>query len=190
MQSRPVCPLRKDHLVRLRHARRRRHGQRPAGAAVHLPLTRRRLHARSAKLATPTAQPAPATVVRAALLAMVRVRERTALDHLGAAVVGRSLCAPSRAGTSLPAAKYHEGSAAALAEVRRTVQRAGGGPDGAIAAGVLLRDIRASWLAQVGTAGRTGPGWAGYLAGGLDALAQLEPLVDDDEGRGARDLQD
>jgi len=31
--------LRQDHLVRLRHARRRRPGERAAPAAVHLPLT-------------------------------------------------------------------------------------------------------------------------------------------------------
>ncbi|HEY5516221.1 MAG TPA: hypothetical protein VIK12_08440, partial [Pengzhenrongella sp.] len=116
------------------------------------------------------------------------VRESTALDCLGAAAGGRSLCALSRAGTSMPAAKYHEGSAAALAEARRVVQRAGDGPDGATAVGVFLRDIRARWLTQVGTAGRTGPDWTGYLTGGLDALEQLEQLVDD-EGHGARDLQ-
>ena len=190
MQSRPVCPLRQDHLVRLRHARRRRHGQRPAGAAVHLPLTGRRLHAPSAPLATPTTRPAPATVARAGLLATVRVREGTALDQLGAVVGGRSLCSLSRTGTSMPTAKYHEGTAAALAEVRRAAQRAGDGPDDAIATGLLLRDIHARWLSQVGTAGRTGPAWTDYLTGGLDALAQLGPLVEEDEGRGARDRSD
>lgn len=189
MQSRPVCPLRKDHLVRLRHARRCRHGQRPAGAAVHLPLTGRR----TAPPPRRTARPATSAAPREALLAALRVRELAALDRVGAAAGGRSLCELARAGTSMPAAKYHEGSAAALAEARRMVQRGGDGPDGATAVRVSLRDIRARWQTQVGTAGRTGPGWTGYLTGGLDALEQLDQLVDrlvDDEGRGVHDRND
>lgn len=39
MQSCPLPPLRQGHLVRLRHARRCRDGERPPGTAVHLPLT-------------------------------------------------------------------------------------------------------------------------------------------------------
>ena len=39
MQPRPLLVLRKDHLVRLRPARRPGHGQRADHAAVRLPLT-------------------------------------------------------------------------------------------------------------------------------------------------------
>lgn len=39
MQSRPLFRLRQGHLVRLRHARRRRPRELPRGGAVHLPLT-------------------------------------------------------------------------------------------------------------------------------------------------------
>jgi hypothetical protein len=51
----------------------------------------------------------------------------------------------------------------------------------------VLREIRARWRADLGTPGRAGPSWAGYLTGGLDALDQL---LDDDEGHGAHDAQD
>lgn len=43
MQSRPLCALPQDHLDRLRDARRLRPGGRATGAAVHLPLTPRRV---------------------------------------------------------------------------------------------------------------------------------------------------
>jgi len=42
-----------------------------------------------------------------------------------------------------------------------------------------LLGVRAHWRGESGTAGRSGPDWAGYLAGGIDALDQLI----DDEGR-------
>src|SRR5659263_668706 len=42
VQSCPLRTLRKDHLEWLRHARRRRDGERSAGPAVHLPLIGRR----------------------------------------------------------------------------------------------------------------------------------------------------
>ncbi|WP_407343312.1 hypothetical protein [Pengzhenrongella phosphoraccumulans] len=149
---------------------------------MHLPLIGRR----SEPLTSP-APPETATTARLTLLAVLRVREGAALDQLGRAAGDQSLCALSRSGMAAPAAKYHEGSAAALAEARRAVQRAGDSPDGAGALAEVIRDIRGRWLAQVGSAGRTGPDWSGYLTGGLDALEQIDQLLDDENG-GVRDL--
>ncbi|WP_146192317.1 hypothetical protein [Cellulomonas sp. WB94] len=117
---------------------------------------------------------------REAIIESVRVREQVALEALGAATGGASLCSTPRAGTPVPAVKYHEGASSALAEARRAIRDVQEGPGAVLEARAVLREIRARWRAQRGTSGRTGPSWAGYLAGGLDALDQL---VDDDEGR-------
>jgi len=79
----------------------------------------------------------------------------------------------SREGAAVPAAKYYEGAAAALAEARRAVEAAVDGPDGAHAARAAFLDVRARWRTQSRTIGRTGEAWTGYLTGGLDALEQL-----------------
>ena len=129
----------------------------------------------------------PAQSPREALVATIRTRELAALQSLGVAAGGRALCSLSRAGTSVPAAKYHEGFAAALAEARRAVQ--GTSDKGSSAGRAAVLDIRARWREQADTAGRTGPDWTGYLTGGLDALEQLEPWIDD-EGRAAREPED
>ena len=47
-----------------------------------------------------------------------------------------------------------------------------------------LLDVRARWLAQSRTRGRTGPDWTCYLAGGLDGLEQM---LDNDGGLDALD---
>jgi hypothetical protein len=178
VQSCPLFALRQGHLVRLWHARRCRHGQRPAIAAVHLPLIGRR-HASRVRARDGQGE---ALTPRSLFVDAIRARERAALAELGAAVGGRSLCSLSREGTSVPSAKYHEGAGAALADVRRAVQATADGPDGVRSARAAVIEARARWRAQSETAGRTGPDWAGYLAGGLDALDQM---VADDEGRGA-----
>jgi len=122
---------------------------------------------------------------REALLESVCVREQVALAALAAATGGTSLCSLSRAGSPVPAVKYHEGAASALAEARRAVRNVPESPGAVRETRAALGAIRARWRAQSATPGRAGPGWAGYLAGGLDALDQL---VDDDEGR-ARDAE-
>jgi hypothetical protein len=80
--------------------------------------------------------------------------------------------------------KYYEGVAAALAEARRAIEALTNGPNGGQSARAALLDVRARWLAQSRTRGRTGPDWAGYLAGGLDALEQM---IDNDGGPDALD---
>src|ERR1035437_9332237 len=97
---------------------------------------------------------------------------------------GRSLCSISRQGAPVPAAKYHEGAAAALAEARRAIEALADGPDGGQSARAALLDVRARWQTQSRTRGRTGPDWTGYLAGGLDALEQM---IDNDGGPDALD---
>lgn len=142
-------PLRQDHLGRMRRARCQRHGRCPARAALHLQLSSLE-----------------------ALRASVRARESEALDRLAASTGGQSLCTRSRGGP-VPATKYYEGMASALAEVRRGIRRLPELPNDDGAALVVLGDIRARWSAQTRAPGRTGPSWTGYLAGGLDALNEL-----------------
>ena len=120
---------------------------------------------------------------REALLGSVRVREQVALASLGVATGGASLCSPSRAGTPVPAVKYHEGAVSALAEVRRALTARADDPGAALEPRTVLIQIRSRWRAQSCTPGRTGPAWAGYLAGGLDAL---DLLVNDGDGRAAQ----
>jgi len=116
---------------------------------------------------------------RQALIESFRARERAALEDLDAIGGGRSLCSISRQSAPVPAAKYHEGEAAALAEARRAIQALEDGPDCGQSARASLLDVRARWLAQSRTRGRTGPDWTDYLAGGLDALKQM---IDNDGG--------
>lgn len=146
---------------------------------MHLPLIGRR---RTPQVPT-RAEPDGSSTGREVLTESLRAREGVALANLGAAAGGESLCALSRGGVSVPAAKYHEGAACALAEARRAVQAA----DGTLAARTALLDVLARWRAQSVTAGRTGPGWTSYLTGGLDALEQV---VDGDAGPDGRDARD
>ena len=119
---------------------------------------------------------------REALSASIRARESEALDRLAASTGGQSLCAHSKGGP-VPAAKYYEGMAAALAEARRAIRRLPDVPNDDGAGQRVLAGIRARWIAQTRAPGRTGPSWAGYLAGGLDALNEL---VAGQEARSAR----
>ncbi len=107
------------------------------------------------------------------LVELVRVRESAALAALEAAAGNASLCALSRGRTPVPAVKYHEGAAAALAEVRRAVHALPAGPDVEPAMRSALAQVHERWSRQASSPGRTGPNWAGYLTGGLDALDQL-----------------
>lgn len=122
-----------------------------------------------------------------ALVESVRARERAVLADLVAIAGGQSLCSPSRQGATAPAAKYCEGAAAALAEVRRAVEAVADGPDIASSARAVVLDVRARWREQSHTMGRRGPDWAGYLTGGLDSLKQM---IDDDGGFDEIDVQD
>jgi len=87
----------------------------------------------------------------------------------------------------VPAVKYCEGAAAALAEVRRAVEAVADGPGAASTAHAVLVEVRARWQAQSQTMVHRGPDWAGYLSGGLDALGQM---IDDDGGFDELDVQD
>lgn len=102
-----------------------------------------------------------------------RAGERVALERLSAASGGLSLCSLSRSGASVPAAKYHEGATAALAEARRTVASIPHDVADVATVRTALLGVSERWRSELGTAGRSGPDWAGYLAGGIDALDQV-----------------
>lgn len=104
-------------------------------------------------------------------LELVRAHEQSALAALAGATGDTSLCALARTGTPHPAAKFHEGAASALADVRRTVTRQPAtSPANAIAA------ARARWEDDATLAGR-GRDWAAYHAGGVEALDHIAEAV-------------
>lgn len=129
----------------------------------------------------------PVVTARAVVIESCRARERVALERLGAAAGGQSMCSLSRSGAGVPTAKYQEGAAAALAEARRTVASLPDGVADAEAVRAALLDVAATWRCEAGTPGRSGPDWTGYLAGGIDAL---DLMIDDDEGRDVVPLTD
>lgn len=106
-------------------------------------------------------------------------RESEALERLAASTGGQSLCAVPGSNGPVSAVKYHEGTAAALAEARRAIRRLpvrpdeGAPPDGDGMSRRVVEEIRARWEAQSLVPGRTARSWVDYFAGGLDALAQL-----------------
>ncbi len=85
-----------------------------------------------------------------------------ALAHLSALAGDASMCAIGRSGRSFPAAKYHEGRAAAAAQVVRS------------RAADPLTDVRPQWVGMLDRSSSQGPDWQAYAAGGLDALADLD----------------
>ena len=133
---------------------------------------------------------------REALTEDISAREHEALERLAAATGGQSLCSLSRGAGPVPAVKYYEGEAAALAQARRAIRRLPP-PDPDPVAGLAdaaadvdaadfpaaagsdpvareaLRQLRDRWCAQADSPGRSGASWAGYLSGGTDALERL-----------------
>ena len=102
---------------------------------------------------------------------LVRSCERVARELLRGAGGGESLCSPSSG--PVPAVKYREGAATALAEARRSISAVADGPGWAPESRAAVDQVRASWLAQSRLPSRTAPGWVGYLAGGLEAIDGL-----------------
>jgi hypothetical protein len=88
---------------------------------------------------------------------------RDALTHLSALAGNASMCAIGRSGRSFPAAKYHEGRAAAAAQVVRS------------RAADPVASVRSEWAAMLERSASLGSDWQAYASGGLDALAELEP---------------
>ena len=125
--------------------------------------------------------------MRQSLLESIQAREDVALVSLANAAGGQSICSLSRGPIPVPAVKYHEGAAAALAEARRAVRSVPDGPDAPADVRSAILDICERWWAQSRSPGRTGPSWTGYLAGGVD---MMEQMVDDFAGRGEHDGKD
>ncbi|CAN5279555.1 hypothetical protein BH09ACT2_BH09ACT2_18430 [soil metagenome] len=114
-------------------------------------------------------------------LEAVGVRESEALERLAASTGGQSLCLSAGSRGPVPAVKYHEGAAVALAEARRAIRRlpsASASDEGCLSGGddptrLAVHEILARWEVQSQSAGRTGRSWVAYFAGGMDALAGL-----------------
>lgn len=100
------------------------------------------------------------------LLPLVERQERDALARLTDATSGGALCRLD--GSGVGEAKYWEGRAAALAQVRRELRR------GADPRRETVDRRLAAWRAETAalSAGAS-PAWSAYLAGGVDALAAL-----------------
>lgn len=117
------------------------------------------------------------------ILESIQARETVVLQSLEAAAGNQSLCTLSRGRTPVPTVKYHEGAASALAEARRAIRALPDGPNAESMLQATLTAIHERWSAQSRSPGRTGPSWAGYLTGGLDAIEQMIH----DAGSGVRD---
>lgn len=94
-----------------------------------------------------------------------RLLERAQRD-LMVASGGAALCALSRGGRSVPAAKYHEGRWAALRALQRLTARGGGADE----ADSLVTEWREG-LAGAETRG-TSADWTAYYTGGVDGLTE------------------
>ena len=109
--------------------------------------------------------------------------EQAALAQLAGATGDTSLCTLARSGRSHPAAKFHEGAARAMADVRRGLRRLTDGDPTSV-----RRQVTDRWLAdQEAFATRGGRDWEAYYAGGIDALERLADEVDDQPGRPGHD---
>jgi succinate dehydrogenase/fumarate reductase flavoprotein subunit len=104
----------------------------------------------------------------AAAAERVRVEATRALTELAA---GTSMCAMGRSGRSFPAARYHEGRAAAAAVVQRTLRTHSAPPPDALAA------AREQWARMSPPLLRRGADGEAYGAGGDDTLDELASLV-------------
>ena len=114
-----------------------------------------------------------ASTPRAALLATVEQRRTQALMRMEAEVGSKGLCTISRAGLSMPALKYDEGAASAMADLRRvllnTVERA---EESALLAAIA--QVRDTWRqSPAQRLAQTSEDWLAYATGGEDALSSL-----------------
>lgn len=107
--------------------------------------------------------------------ALVNRLRGEAVAALTALAGDASMCAIGRSGRSFPAAKYHEGRAAALGELRRTPQA---GSRRTVAAATARWAEQAAAMAARGP---LGPDWAAYFAGAQDALADVSELAAGDD---------
>lgn len=112
--------------------------------------------------------PAPSGSATEAELSLLRARREAALRALGSTVGTTALCTLARDGIPMPAAKFHEGSAAALADLVRRVSARPGVPLLALARASL-----AGWDEAAAARGDLGGDWSAYDTGGREALRQL-----------------
>jgi len=106
-----------------------------------------------------------------------RLLEAAAAD-LDEAAGGGAVCAFTKAGTSVPGIKYHEGRWAALNGVARRCRR---DPQDPTTAALEISDDWSADLERL-TQRDAGPDWLAYRRGGLDALADLLTAADPTTG--------
>ena len=88
---------------------------------------------------------------------VAREQEAIAMAALEVAAGDASLCALSRSGKAHPAAKFHEGAVAALAEARRALSRTESVDS--------VAKIRSDWQVRSARMAAPGPEWRAYYAG-------------------------
>lgn len=114
-------------------------------------------------------------------LVLVTAREEAATAALARVAGDASLCALSRSGTPQPALKFHEGQAAALAQVRRLLIREAGTEPAA-----AVREVVHAWNDRNAALAAHHRDWAAYHAGGLEALDALAEEIATSDAAGAQ----
>lgn len=107
------------------------------------------------------------------LLSAVDERRTQALYRMEAEVGSTGLCTISRAGHSVPALKYDEGAASALADLRRALRYAEPDVDEATLLAAIA-EVRETWRhAPAHRLAHASRDWQAYATGGEDALSAL-----------------
>ena len=106
------------------------------------------------------------------LAAHVQRNRLAAVESMTILAGASSACAIARDGGSFPAYKFHEGRVAALGEVARGLRRA------EQSEAELIASLAERWRAEVERRADQSRDWQAYAAGGLDAVREIEELVE------------
>ncbi|MCU0295725.1 MAG: hypothetical protein MUD05_06655 [Candidatus Nanopelagicales bacterium] len=114
-----------------------------------------------------------AATPHATLLVTVEQRRTQALMRMEAEVGSKSLCTISRAGLSVPALKYDEGAASALADLRRVLLNTADDADESDLLAAIA-GVRDAWRhSPAHRLAQSNEEWNAYATGGEDALSSL-----------------
>jgi hypothetical protein len=118
-------------------------------------------------------QEVTAATPHAALLATVEQRRMQALERMEAEVGSKGLCTISRTGQSVPALKYDEGAASALADMRRVLLNTASEADESVLLAAIA-GVRDTWRhSPAHRLAQSNEEWNAYATGGEDALSSL-----------------